>query len=67
MKLGKPNKAKNFKRKEAKICSLFSIEHAKTKRNGSYFASFHFEAKKKPTHPTLEQCVEKSGISIISH
>jgi hypothetical protein len=46
----KRNEAKNSKRNEAKrsnkIGFLFSREHAKTKRNGSYFASFRFEAKK---------------------
>jgi hypothetical protein len=42
--------AKKSKRNEAKwsekIGPLFSLEHAKTKRNGSSFASFRFEAKK---------------------
>jgi hypothetical protein len=46
----KRNKAKNLKRNEAKrsekIGFSFSLVHAKTKRNGSYFASFRFEAKK---------------------
>jgi hypothetical protein len=46
----KRNEAKNLKRNEAKTCEkivpLFSLEHAKTKRNGSRFASFRFEAKK---------------------
>jgi hypothetical protein len=46
----KRNEAKNLKRNEAKrsekIGFSFSLEHAKTKRNGSYFASFRFEAKK---------------------
>jgi hypothetical protein len=44
------NEAKKLKRNEAKwsekIGPLFSLEHAKTKRNGSCFASFRFEAKK---------------------
>jgi hypothetical protein len=48
--LGKQNKAKKLKRNEAKwsekIGPLFSLEHAKTKRNGSCFVSFRFEAKK---------------------
>jgi hypothetical protein len=48
--MGKRNEAKKLKRNEAKrsekIGSLFSLEHAKTKRNGSRFASFRFEAKK---------------------
>jgi hypothetical protein len=43
--------AKNSKRNEAKtsekIGPVFSLEEAKTKRNGSRFASFRFEAKKK--------------------
>jgi hypothetical protein len=42
---------KNLKRNEAKtsekIGPLFSLEHAKTKRNESRFASFRIEAKKK--------------------
>jgi hypothetical protein len=46
----KRNEAKNLKRNEAKRSEKngfsFSLEHDKAKRNGSYFASFRFEAKK---------------------
>jgi hypothetical protein len=45
------SETKNLKRNEAKtsekLSPLFSLEHAKTKRNESRFASFRFEAKKK--------------------
>jgi hypothetical protein len=44
------SETKNLKRNEAKTSEknglLFSLEHAKTKRNESRFASFRFEAKK---------------------
>jgi hypothetical protein len=44
------SETKNLKRNEPKtsekIGPIFSLEHAKTKRNGSDFASFRFEAKK---------------------
>jgi hypothetical protein len=44
------SETKNLKRNEAKtsekIGPLFSLEHAKTKRNESRFASFRFQAKK---------------------
>jgi hypothetical protein len=44
------SETKNSKRNEAKtnekIGPVFSLEQAKTKRNGSHFASFLFEAKK---------------------
>jgi hypothetical protein len=43
------SETKNSKRNEAKtsekIGPVFSLEQAKTKRNGSRFASFRFEAK----------------------
>jgi hypothetical protein len=45
------SETKNLKRNEAKtrekIGLLFSLEHAKTKRNEFHFASFRFETKKK--------------------
>jgi hypothetical protein len=40
------NKSEMNQNEEKKIGSLFSLEHAKTKRNRSRFASFCFEAKK---------------------
>jgi hypothetical protein len=47
--LGERNEAKIFKQCEAnpsdKIGSLFLLDHGKTKRNGSLFASFRIEAK----------------------
>jgi hypothetical protein len=53
MKLGKrktKQKLKILMRNEAKrsekLVSLFALEHAKTKRNGSCIASFRFVAKK---------------------
>jgi hypothetical protein len=47
---GEAKRSENFEAKRSekkrKTCFSFSLEHAKTKRNGSYFASFRFEAKK---------------------
>jgi hypothetical protein len=45
MKILSRIEAGEAKRSE-KIGFSFSLEHAKTKRNGSFFASFRFEAKK---------------------
>jgi hypothetical protein len=39
-------KRKNCSEKKRKNGLLFSLERAKTKRNGSRFASFRFQAKK---------------------
>jgi hypothetical protein len=72
----KRNEAKNLKRNEAKssekIGFSFSLEHAKTKRNGSYFASFRFEAKKifKRNRRTLLACdvhLEQEDIDEATH
>jgi hypothetical protein len=44
---GEAKRSEKFEAKRSeKIGFSFSLEHAKTKRNGSYFASFRFEAKK---------------------
>jgi hypothetical protein len=45
--VGEAKRSEKFEAKRSeKIGFSFSLEHAKTKRNGSYFASFRFEAKK---------------------
>jgi hypothetical protein len=44
---GEAKRSEKFEAKRSeKVGFSFSLEHAKTKRNGSYFASFRFEAKK---------------------
>jgi hypothetical protein len=44
---GEAKRSEKFEAKRSeKVGFLFSLEHAKTKRNRSYFASFRFEAEK---------------------